>query len=170
MRCAAIARNSYFAQQSLRVSRVILMMQEILWRYFENVFAWQKRIFGDYDKTMQGVEWGCCITPIRMIILILAMSELRFSRLWITSRSRISVAYTNMLLPARRKSLIFERLMSRRSVRNTLSRTANALSAVSHSTSLRWKQISYQTVDRWRQDDNRELPDAVSRVQQKEVE
>ena len=31
---------------------------DALWKYFEDVFAWQKKIFGDYDKTMQGVEWG----------------------------------------------------------------------------------------------------------------
>lgn len=31
---------------------------DALWKYFEDVFAWAKRSFGDYDASMKGVEWG----------------------------------------------------------------------------------------------------------------
>ena len=29
-----------------------------LWKYFEDVFAWVKKNFGSYDKSMKGVSWG----------------------------------------------------------------------------------------------------------------
>ena len=29
-----------------------------LWKYVEDVFSWVQRIFGKYDKTMKGIEWG----------------------------------------------------------------------------------------------------------------
>lgn len=31
---------------------------DALWKYFEDVFRWVGRVFGKYDKSMKGVEWG----------------------------------------------------------------------------------------------------------------
>ena len=31
---------------------------DALWKYFEDVFAWVQATFGNYDKSMKGVEWG----------------------------------------------------------------------------------------------------------------
>lgn len=29
-----------------------------LWKYFEDIFRWVQDVFGKYDKSMKGVEWG----------------------------------------------------------------------------------------------------------------
>lgn len=31
---------------------------DALWKYFEDIFAWVKKIFGKFDPAMKGVEWG----------------------------------------------------------------------------------------------------------------
>ena len=31
---------------------------DVLWKYIEDVFNWVEYMFGKYDKSMSGVEWG----------------------------------------------------------------------------------------------------------------
>lgn len=40
-----------------------------LWQYFEEVMAWQNRIFPEYKKEMQGIEWGLLFNKYKDIKL-----------------------------------------------------------------------------------------------------